>query len=263
MRHARASVQLFIASALCVVGLSACSSFPGFKPKPVETGYVKESFESSFTHKTRQYGMFVPKKYNDSGRKWPLIFFLHGAGERGDNVDLVLKHGPLKEALLREDFPFLVAAPQCPEPAKGAPPLSITWPQNEEDLLRILKEVETKYRVDTSRVYLTGLSLGGFGSFYMAEKYPDMWAAVAPICGGGEAAKVKAYLNTPFWVFHGKKDTVVPFNRSVEMVDAMKAAGHKDVKITLYPEATHDSWTATYQNDELYSWFLSHKLGKK
>ena len=111
-------------------------------------------------------------------------------------------------------------------------------------------------------MYLTGLSMGGFGSFAYAAKHPGVFAAVVPICGGGDAAVADKYKGTPFWIFHGEKDSVVPVNRSVEMADAMKAMG-VDVKLTLYPEANHDSWTETYANEEVYSWMLSHRLPKK
>jgi len=223
---------------------------------------VIREFQSQLTHRPRQYALYVPPDYNDSPRRWPLILFLHGAGERGDDVQLLLKHGPLKEALLRKDFPFLVVAPHCPAPQAGAPSLSITWTDAAGDALAALADVEAHYRVDPTRIYLTGLSLGGFGSFYLAAEHPGRFAAVAPICGGGEAARVKAYEGTPFWIFHGMQDRVVPPNRSVEMADTMRAFG-QDVKLTTYPDLGHDAWTVTYENDELYAWFLSHRRPKK
>lgn len=235
---------------------------PFSKPKPVTTGFVKRTFPSILTGKPRAYGMFVPPEYNESKRKWPVILFLHGIGERGDDIELVKKHGPLKVAMMGSKFPFLVVAPQCPKPEKGEPNLKYTWKESGEDLLTILEQVKSDYRVDPDRIYLTGLSLGGFGSFYMAAQYPGRWAAVAPICGGGDASMADKYRGTPFWVFHGEKDRVVPMSRSKEMVEAMKALG-VDVKFTTYPEADHDSWTKTYENDELYAWFLSHKLETK
>lgn len=252
-----------LAALASIALISGCAYMPWSKPEPVETGFVTHTFDSQLTGKPRDYGVVVPKEYNNSRRAWPVIFFLHGAGERGDDINLVLKHGPLKEALQRSDFPFIAVGPQCPRPAQGQPSLSMRWDQSEQDLLTILEDVKSKYRVDETRIYLTGLSLGGYGSFLMAAKHPDLWAAVAPICGGGDPSLAKAYLGKPFWVFHGEKDRVVPVARSREMVESMKSMGHDDVKLTIYPEADHDSWTETYQNDELYAWFLSHRLEPK
>jgi predicted peptidase len=241
--------------------LGACAGLGG--SKPVQTGFVARSYKSELKGATRQYGLYVPPEYNRTRRKFPLILFLHGAGERGDDVELVKKHGPIKVALEREEFPFVVVAPQCPAPEAGEGRLSVTWTQAEADVLKVLDEVMRDYRVDPTRVYLTGLSLGGFGSFHLAAKYPARWAAVAPICGGGDPAQADAYRSTPFWVFHGLKDTVVPPSRSREMVESMRAMGNPSVKFTTYPEAGHDSWTQTYASDELYIWFLAQRLPRK
>jgi predicted peptidase len=107
-------------------------------------------------------------------------------------------------------------------------------------------------------VYLTGLSMGGFGSWALACRYPERFAAVAPICGGGDRYRVSRLKDVPVWVFHGAKDPVVPVQASVDMVEALKKAGG-NVQLTVYPEAQHDSWTETYNNSKLYEWFLSHK----
>jgi predicted peptidase len=200
--------------------------------------------------------MFVPERYNESRRRWPMILFLHGYGESGDQIDLVLKHGPLKEALGRDDLDFLMVAPQIPPPAP--PQIAFGWKNAQADLEQILDQVMKDYRVDEERVYLTGLSMGGFGSFYLAQARPELFAAVAPICGGGDATWATRYGSLPFWIFHGGKDRIVPPNRSAEIYQSMKALGC-DAQYTLYPEAGHDSWTETYANDALYAWFLSHK----
>ena len=126
----------------------------------------------------------------------------------------------------------------------------------------MLDEIQGKYKVDPDRVYLTGLSLGGFGTWETATQHPERFAAIAPICGGGRPFMARRLKNLPAWVFHGEKDPVVPIKRSEEMVEALKAAGG-DVKFTRYPEAQHDSWTETYNNPQLYEWFLQHKRGEK
>ncbi len=122
----------------------------------------------------------------------------------------------------------------------------------------LLDKIIAEDRVDADRVYLTGLSMGGYGTWDWAIQSPDRFAAIAPICGGGNPDKVRAIRSMPVWVFHGAKDPTVPIAESEKMVKALKKAG-SNVKFTVYPEAGHDSWTETYNNPELYKWFLSHK----
>ena len=115
---------------------------------------------------------------------------------------------------------------------------------------------------DPDRVYLTGLSMGGFGTWEIAAQNPRRFAAIVPICGGGNARFARALRNMPIWAFHGDKDEAVPVSASVEMVEAVRKAGGTDVKLTRYPEAGHDSWTVTYDNPELYTWLLAHEMPK-
>ncbi len=198
-----------------------------------------------------EYLLFLPKSYGQlPNKKCPLIIFLHGAGERGNNLDLLKKHGIPKIVEQNPDFPFITLSPQCPKDS---------WWTSELRLLNGLVDKITKsYQVDMSRIYLTGLSMGGFGAWSLASMNPDLFAAIVPICGGGEPDRAaRALKNMPVWVFHGAKDTVVPAERSEEMVKAVKAIGG-NVKFTLYPDADHDSWTRTYDNPELYEWLLKH-----
>jgi predicted peptidase len=180
------------------------------------------------------------------------MLFLHGAGERGDNLDDVKKHGPPKLISQKKDFPFIVVSPQAGR--RGWDPRTLN---------RLLDEIIAKHRVDKDRVYVTGLSMGGYGTWSLATAYPERFAAIAPICGGGNPGNAKKIKNLPAWVFHGAKDTVVPLSRSEAMVDALKEAGSTDVKLTIYPEADHDSWTESYNNPELYKWFLKQKRSAK
>jgi predicted peptidase len=211
---------------------------------------------------TRRYAVFLPKGYRAEGAGWPAILFLHGFGESGDDIDAVSRHGPLKRALeRRNDFPFIVLAPQCPRPPYHRAPYA--WAEIEPDILGVLADARSRYRVDPERIYLTGLSMGGFGAFHLAAAHPELFAAVAPVCGGGKVENAPVYRGTPFWIFHGQQDPVVPAELSIKMAEAMKAAG-VEVELTLYPELGHDSWTTTYRNDALYTWFLSHRrAGKK
>ncbi len=192
--------------------------------------------------------VFIPRDYSEEGHGFPLMIFLHGAGERGNDIELVKRHGPPKIAAKDPAFPFLLVSPQCKPDERWRP----------EDVINLLNEIKGKFNIDTERIYLTGLSMGGFGTWGTAIEYPEVFAAILPVCGGGEPSKVCAIKDVPVWAFHGAKDNVVPVQRSEEMVDALKKCGG-NVLFTVYPEADHDSWTETYNNPEVYSWLLKQK----
>jgi len=199
-------------------------------------------------HDAYPYLIYLPERYSSGNEKWPLLLFLHGMGERGEKLDSIKKHGPPKLIEEGKLYPFIVISPQCPD---------TEWWQADK-LNDFLLDLIHEYRIDVDRIYLTGLSMGGFGSWEFATSYPDFFAAVAPICGGGDPEKVCNMKNVPTWVFHGANDPVVPLERSREMVEALEAC-NDHVKFTVYPEAGHDSWTQTYTDPSLYSWFLNQK----
>lgn len=189
-------------------------------------------------------------------RLWPLILFLHGSGERGTNLAKVASHGPPRIVGSQPDFPFFVVSPQCPS---GCLWLSAV-------LLALLDEVIAKYPVDRTRVYLTGLSMGGYATWNLAVTAPERFAAVVPICGGGDVLPI--LLGSPrqlrwlrtlgVWAFHGAEDPVVKLEESMRMIAACRQIGN-DAKLTVYPHAGHDSWTETYSNAALYEWLLRHR----
>lgn len=196
-----------------------------------------------------QYLLYLPDGYkNDTTTQWPLMLFLHGSGESGVDLEKIKVHGPPKLIEVGKKFPFIIISPQAP-PQTG-------W--RAEILKGLLDDIKKKYRVDNDRVYLTGLSMGGFGTWDLAEKYPDDFAAIAPICGGGDTSKIWKLRHMPVWCFHGAKDDIVPLAASQRMVNALKAY-NPHVKFTIYPEANHNSWEVTYNNDSLYTWLLSQK----
>ncbi len=197
------------------------------------------------------YLLSLPTDYAKSRTNWPLVLFLHGSGESGTNLDKVKTHGPAKLAEANGPFPFILVSPQSAR--RG-------W--NPDLLNALLDSVVKKYRVDKHRVYVTGLSMGGYGTWELAAAYPEKFAAIAPICGGGHPADASKLTALPIWVFHGGKDPTVPLKRSEEMVEALKAAGGHP-KFTIYPEAGHDSWTETYNNPEFYEWLLAQKRSRK
>lgn len=196
---------------------------------------------------TLKYLIYLPPDYAQKDA-WPLLLFLHGAGERGDNIERVKVHGPPKLIAAGKQFPFIVVSPQCP---------ANRWWQP-EDLTALLDEIVEKYKVDKDRIWVTGLSMGGFGTWSLAAATPERFAALVPICGGGDPIWAKRLNHIPVWVFHGAKDPVVPLERSTKMVEALKQAGG-NVKFTVYPEAGHDSWTAAYNDPALYEWLLAQK----
>ena len=236
-----------------LLALPACASLTN--PPAMTPGQTAQKFSVARTQVlTADYLLFLPHGYDASPEKrWPLILFLHGAGERGTDIWLVARHGPPKIDTAETNFPFIVVSPQCPD--------GQIW--SNDLLLALLDEVETKYAVDTHRVYLTGLSMGGFGTWSLGLSHPEKFAAIAPCCGGGDfitpfLADKARLAALPIWAFHGAKDTVVPMEESARMVAYMKKLGVHEVKFTVYPEAQHDCWTQTYANPELFEWFLKH-----
>ncbi len=242
----RFGTALLIALAL-TRGLAATAQ----QPQQAQPGTQQpQAFEKQVVKTlSLKYLLYLPKEYGkEADKKWPVLVFLHGSGERGSDLEKVKTHGPPKLIAAGKEMPFIVVSPQAPLNGRG-------W---ETDTLNgMLDEVMTKYSADPERVYLTGLSMGGGGTWQWATTSPERFAAIAPICGFGSPFSTRRLKNVPAWVFHGGKDPTVPVNEANMMVDAMKANGG-DVKLTIYPDAGHDSWTETYNNPELYTWFLSH-----
>jgi predicted peptidase len=239
------------ALALCLSLASIAAAQDTTRPAGQQTA---QGMEKSVTKVLKAgYLLYLPKEYGkDSAQKWPLMVFLHGSGESGSDLEKVKVHGPPKLIAQGKEFPFIVVSPQAPAgPRRG-------W--DVETLNALLDEILAKYPVDPDRVYLTGLSMGGYGTWAWATANPERFAAIAPICGGGLARmSARRLRDLPVWVFHGAKDPTVPLSESEQMVEALKRAGATQVKFTIYPDLQHDSWTVTYDNPELYTWLLSHK----
>lgn len=196
-----------------------------------------------------QYLLYLPSK--PSQGSFPLILFLHGSGERGDSLNLVKKNGIPSFVESKDDFPFVLVVPQCPE--------GEVW--DADRLMALIEDVQHNYPIDENRMYVTGLSMGGFGTWDIACRYPEKFAAIAPVCGGGSWLMARKLKDMPIWAFHGAKDDVVLPIESERMVNAVNEEGGS-AKLTIYPEANHNSWTETYDNPELYIWFLNHKRSK-
>lgn len=195
-----------------------------------------------------RYLLALPEGYDaDTSKRWPLLIFLHGSGESGSDLNKVKVHGPPKLVEAGKKFPFIVVSPQS-DYGGWEPGL----------LRRLLMDLKKNLRVDADRVYLTGLSMGGYGSWDFAASFAGELAALVPICGGGNPAEAWKMRYVPVWCFHGAKDNVVPLSASTAMVEALKPY-QPGVKFTVYPEAGHDSWTEAYNNDSLYTWLLSQR----
>ena len=197
-----------------------------------------------------KYLLFLPDGYGSRQQEWPLILYLHGASLRGNDLERLKAYGLPSFVDIQESFPFILVSPQCPA-RKG-------W--SSVPLIALLDEVIRQYSVDQARIYLTGPSMGGFGAWYLACAHPDRFAAVAPICGGGPKKEACALANVPVWAFHGEQDRVVSLRASEEMVNAVNDCGG-NARLTIYPEVGHDSFNITYNDDELYDWFLEHRIG--
>jgi len=212
-----------------------------------------------------KYRMLKPLNYQ-FGKKYPLVLFLHGAGERGDDNQVTLVHAApdFADEQRRKQYPCYVVVPQCPEGKKWS---DVDWSKDSSELPKeasqsmqaikeLLDEMVDSAGVDANRIYITGLSMGGYGTWDAISRYPDFFAAAAPVCGGGDPAKVKSFAKLPIWCFHGANDSVVKAVRSQEMVNALKAIG-SSVLYTEYPGVEHDSWTATYSNPAFFEWMFA------
>ncbi len=195
-----------------------------------------------------QYLLHLPDGYAKSSARWPLILHLHGAGERGDDLEKVRAFGLARVCERDPAFPFVVVSPQCPK--------NDFW--RTDVLFALLDEIGDKYAVDADRVYVTGASMGGYGTWSLAAHEPGRFAAIAPICGRAAALWVWNLITLPIWVFHGAHDPIVPADESRRMVDALTKIGNAP-KFTVYPTGLHDVWTRTYRKTELFDWFLTHR----
>ena len=204
--------------------------------------------------------LYLPSQYGkDTQQRWPLILYLHGSGERGNNLDYLKIGGLPKKLKSDEKFPFVVVSPQI-ESQDGY------WSASEttDNLFTLLEEIKAVHSIDSDRIYLTGVSLGGGGTWEIGLRYPDRFAALIPVMGYygypfGTPDNICGLKDVPIWAFHGAKDETVPLSAEQGLVNAMKACGG-NVQFTVYPEGGHNIADATYADPDLYTWMLSQKL---
>ena len=215
---------------------------------------IKTEFKKEIK-KVQQISYILDYPENAKG-KVPLLVFLHGSGERGTNLEMVKAHSPFTYKNLMKE-PVAILAPQCPE--------NVWW--DTDAVYFLIKEIQQKYNIDESRIILTGLSMGGWGTLKLAMEHPDLFSAVAAVCAPVDILmKVRAsqYKDLPMKIFHGGNDDVVSPINSIEFYQAIKKE-NKNIELTIFPDDNHNSWDSTYSNPKLYEWMFAQRknLGKK
>lgn len=311
-------LKLFFVAAFCIV-LTGCQTSTLQKSVATQKStsteqLLRKDYVSTVDKETHQYFVYLPRGYADQpNKKWPVMLFLHGNGERGngrDELDYVISHGPLYEAWIqKKDLPFIIISPQLPmfgmekvpyianrtraqipvrlkdgvpvrdaffvtqgpiqaaplvtqdDMKSVAPLLPVGWDYVEQDLLGMLNAVQQSYNTDPSRLYLTGLSYGGFGTWYMASKHPDLFAAIAPVVGWGHPDLMPpiAKAKLPVWAFAGGRDTAVNKKFFYPGLAKLEELGDKEVRFTVEEDMAHDTWKRVYARDDLYQWLLDHR----
>jgi len=214
----------------------------------IPTGFIQKTM--TVNGKDRAYAVFVPRDY-DPHKAWPLVVFLHGSGERGSDgflqTDVGIGHAIRQNA---DRFPCIVVMPQCPK--------KVWWDKAFDDIDLATSLTMKEYTIDKRRVYLTGLSMGGFATWVYGADHVDRFAALMPICGGGRPQDAPKLAKVPIWAFHGALDKTVNPQESRRMVEAVKKAGG-DVRYTEFPNDEHNSWDDAYGDAKAIRWLLSQK----
>jgi predicted peptidase len=265
MRVARALISGVSLWGAVVSGADAAE--PGSAADSWQQSFARDELQSGGA--TLRYRLFTPDPATagDDGRL-PLVLFLHGAGERGDDNAAQLKHGVVEFHRRQAEHPCLVLVPQCPAGRKwvevdwGKGGGAGTFPAQPSEpmkvALAVVDDLIAAGRADPRRLYVTGLSMGGYGTWFAAALPGSRFAAAAPVCGGGDPEWAGRYVGLPIWAFHGDDDRAVPVGRSREMIAAIRAAGGEPT-YTEYPGVGHDSWTQTYAADAFHEWLFAQR----
>jgi predicted peptidase len=248
----RATMLLFTVGCLCPAAAPAQDNETNVKPKPGQQ--VEMAFETAELG-TIEYLLYLPANYEEQD-KLPLMLFLHGRGESNGPLSLVAKWGPPRIVARGDKLPYIIVSPQCPR--------TDNWGSTTQRsrLIELLDSVVGDLKVDQERIYLTGLSMGGFGSWRLAAEHPERFAAVAPICGGTSGRHAEALKEMPIWAFHGDADSVVPIKRTRDIVDAILEAGGTSIRFTTLEGIGHNSWSAAYATPDLYQWLNKQTRSK-
>lgn len=234
------------------IALSSISA----RSQPTAGKQVEQSLKVS-SGETVKYLLHLPKEFDPKADKqWPVMMFLHGRGESRGPLSLVAQWGPPRFAARGEDLPYILISPQCPTENRWADE------SQQQGLLELLDHVTEKYQGDRTRTYLTGLSMGGQGTWTLATNHGERFAAVAVVCGRSDPENVGKLKDLPIWVFHGTDDKVIPEKYSTDMIAAIRKAGGTKVRYTSLEHLGHNSWSAAYAIPELYKWFNKHQRTK-
>ena len=200
------------------------------------------------------YVLYLPEGYDpeDTETKWPVIFFFHGIGEKGNDLEKLLPYGPLRYLNRGGKLDAIVIAPQCPAESHWADDN-----KEERKLVQFVPQMAEQYNIDTSRMYLTGLSMGGRCTWKLALAMPDTFAAIAVICGRTNTYEFENFKDMPIWMFHGAQDSTVDFSNINKILKRLKEKGHSYYKVTIYPHGSHEIWDTVYDNPEVYDWLLN------
>lgn len=231
--------------------LKLCWQTPQLRYSGTDCGFVQQIRGES---KYYDYLLYLPEGY-DGNRKWPVVYFFHGIDERGSDVSILLRHGMPKYLAEGGKINAIMISPQCP--------LESHWADSdtevEEHLRFFLPEMAQKYAIDPDRVYITGLSMGGRCTWKLALAMPDQFAAMAVVCGRTNTYEFERLQDIPVWMIHGVQDSIVSFDNINKILPVLADKAHPDYRLTVYPHADHDVWTASYGHAELYDWMLSHR----
>ncbi len=239
-----------LAAGACAALPGAAAPAPSAMPAPGRE--QTETFTGMVTKQVAlRYLVWMPDPATKPAAGWPLMIFLHGSGERGRSLAKVKAHGPPMYAAAGRRFPFVLVAPQADE--------GDSWHSDAIEALRA--DLVGRLPIDPDRVLITGMSMGGYGSWNYAVAYPEQLAAVAPVCGIGNVERAARVAPVPVWAFHGARDPVVPIAADREMVDAVREAGGQ-VKFTVYADVGHNAWDRAYADPALYAWLLAQRRGR-
>lgn len=259
--------RMIAAALVCALVLLAAARAEDDMPK--KAGELERRTFTGSAGNVLRYRLLKPENYDPAAKTvYPLVVFLHGAGERGDDNESQLVHG-LKEfakAKTRKQHPCFLIAPQCPSDQKW---VEVDWsadrhttPKEPSEPLGLVVELldvlQKDYRIDSKRLYVTGLSMGGYGTWDLLARLPNRIAAAMPICGGADEATAPRVAKVPVWAFHGALDTAVQPERTRRMIDALRKAGGLPGH-TEYPDVGHDSWSQTYRDPEVLRWLFAQR----
>ena|SRR5579872_3270954 len=244
------SMRSYAVVSFLAVVLTIPAAQASFPDSSTAAGFLFKELRQN--NRDYKYTVYVPRNY-DPARKWPLIVFLHGAGECGTDGVHQITQGIGTAVMADPDrWPFLIVFPQKPQ-------VSDAWENHDDAVMAMLRKTMVDYSVDPARLYLTGISQGGHGTWAIGSNHADLWAAIAPICGyGGPGIQLAALKTMPIWCFHGEADTAVSVGESRALVGSLRGLG-SSAKLTTYPGVGHNSWDRAYRQERLSDWFLEHR----